>query len=179
MDLHLCRIPGEHGQQQADAEHDPCDRLASAIQPLVCTQNIQIFPRHDDWLTRDDLRELAGRAAQRDALDAAINAWTASRELEEIETVLQAAGIPVHRSALSADLMADAQLAARQHFVTVPHPQLGPIPIENSRLRLSATPARVARPGPIYGEDNEHVLRNLLGYDDAEIAALSAAGVLE
>lgn len=130
----------------------------------------------------DDLASLATLAARHQAasrIDAAINAWTATRTVHEIETVLQAVGVPVHRSALSADLNDDAQLAARGHFVTVPHPVLGPIPIEHSRLRLSDTPAVVSRPGPVHGEHNTRVLRELLGYEDDEIAALHAAGVLE
>ena len=153
--------------------------VAIAAETDAQWQSLARIIGHGEWLSRGDLRDVAGRAAHREALDTAINAWTASRELAEIETVLQAAGIPVHRSALSVDLLADPQLAARQHFVTVPHPELGPIPIENSRQHLSDTPAKVVRPGPVYGEDNQHVLRDLLGYSAAEIAALNAAGVLE
>ncbi len=125
------------------------------------------------------LTTLAARHRAAPEIDAAINAWTAVRTADEIENALQAVAVPVHRSSLSADLNDDAQLAARRHFVTVPHAALGPIPIEHSRLRLSDTPATVTRPGPVYGEDNTHVLRDLLGYEDEEITALHAAGVLE
>lgn len=132
-----------------------------------------------DWLQRADLTDLAGRQAQREEIEAALAAWTRTRAVEAIETRLQAVGVPVHRSAVSIDLCADPQLAAREHFVTVPHPELGPIPIENSRMRFSDTPARVTRPGPMCGEHNDQILRDILGYGDAEIAALTAAGVIE
>jgi crotonobetainyl-CoA:carnitine CoA-transferase CaiB-like acyl-CoA transferase len=134
---------------------------------------------HHEWLARAELQTLAGRQRHGEELDIAINAWTATREPAEIEARLQAAAVPVHRAALSADLFDDEQLITRQHFVTVPHPELGPIPIESSRVRFSATPAAITRPGPMYGEDNARVLRDILGYDEARIAALSAAGVLE
>jgi crotonobetainyl-CoA:carnitine CoA-transferase CaiB-like acyl-CoA transferase len=142
-------------------------------------QNLARVTGHDEWLTRGEFADLASRQSHHAELDAAIGAWTSKRSVADIETALQAVGVPVHRSSHSVDLFEDEQLAARQHFVTVPHPELGPIPIENSRVYLSDTPAQVTRPGPLYGEHNDWVLKELLGYNQDEIAALGAAGVFE
>ena len=122
---------------------------------------------------------LDARLANRDALDARIAAWTATRDAGEVERTLQSAGVPVHRLATSADAFADPQVQAREHFVTVEHPELGPVPVENSRMRFSATPARVTAPGPTFGQHNQHVLSEILGIGEEEFVELLTEGVLE
>jgi crotonobetainyl-CoA:carnitine CoA-transferase CaiB-like acyl-CoA transferase len=122
---------------------------------------------------------LEARLENREALDAAVGAWTATREAGNVEERLQAAGVPVHRTTTSSDAFVDPQLQTRGHFVTVEHPELGPVPIENSRMRLSATPARVASPGPTFGQHNQRVLTEILGMSEEEFVELLAEGVLE
>jgi crotonobetainyl-CoA:carnitine CoA-transferase CaiB-like acyl-CoA transferase len=43
-------------------------------------------------------------------------------------------------------------------------------------MKLSGTPVRRAGPAPLLGEHTDEVLREVLGCDDARIAALRAAG---
>jgi crotonobetainyl-CoA:carnitine CoA-transferase CaiB-like acyl-CoA transferase len=62
--------------------------------------------------------------------------------------------------------------------VELPHPLHGTFTVEGSRVRLSRTPAQVVRCGPTLGRDSDHVLREILGYDDARIRALVEAGAL-
>ena len=131
------------------------------------------------WLTDSRFATLEARVANRPALDAAIGAWTSVRTEDEIEDVLQAARVPVHRASASADVLADPQLAARRHFIEVEHAELGPVTIENSRMVFSATPAHVDSPGPVFGQHNEQVLRDILGYSEDEFTDLLVAGVLE
>lgn len=121
---------------------------------------------------------LAGRKADEAALEALVGAWTAARPGADIETALQAIGVPVHLAVGTEDFMADPQLEARGHFVRLPHPLMGEAVIEASRYRLSETPARYERAAPVYGRDNDQVLADFLGYDSARIAALRADGVL-
>ena len=132
-------------------------------------------------LLSDDARfaTLASRIEHRDAVDAAMGAWTATRDVDEIEQLLQAEGVPVHRATTSTDAFADPQLQARDHIVTVEHAELGRVPIENSRMRFSATPARVTAPGPTFGQHNQQVLTEILGLSDDEFVELLAEGVLE
>ncbi len=129
----------------------------------------------------DDARfaTLTSRLEHREALDAAIGAWTATRELDDIEKLLQAEGVPVHRATTSSDAFADPQLIARDHIVTVEHAELGQVPIENSRMLFSATPARVTAPGPTFGQHNQQVLTEILGLSENEFVELLAEGVLE
>lgn len=126
-----------------------------------------------------DLGSAAGRLAHREALDDWVARWTAGRDVSEVEALLQAVGVPCHGVSGSPELAVDPQLIARRHFIEVNHPELGPVVVEDSRMRFSETPAVVTRPGPTLGQDNDYVLRELLGMDDAAITELLVAGALD
>lgn len=93
--------------------------------------------------------------------------------------VLQRCGVPAHKVASSADLVGDPQLAARGHFVRLPHELGGESVFDASRFQLSETPARYERPAPHFGRDNEFVLADILGYGSEHIARLQEGGVLD
>ena len=57
-------------------------------------------------------------------------------------------------------------------------PRIGTLAVPNVVPRLSETPGRVKWLGPSQGAHAEHVYKDRLGLDDAEIARLQAAGVL-
>jgi crotonobetainyl-CoA:carnitine CoA-transferase CaiB-like acyl-CoA transferase len=120
----------------------------------------------------------ARRRANAAALDAELADWTCKLPAEAIEQRLQAAGVPAHGLMHPGRAAGDPQLAARGLFVEAEHAELGRVLVESSRFRLSRTPARVERAGPVLGQDTEVVLRELLGYDAARVAALRAAGAL-
>lgn len=131
-------------------------------------------------LTADDRYGTnAARLERQDELDSLVSAWTREREPLEIESVLQARGVPCSAVETSPDLFTDPQLTHRSHFVEVEHPTHGGILIEGSRFKLSRTPAQCSRSGPTMGRDNQYVLSNLLGYTNDRIAELVAAGALE
>ena len=104
---------------------------------------------------------------------------TANFDAHALTEQLQVAGVAAHAVQSSADLSADPQLAAREHFLPITHPSAGASWIESSRIRLSRTPARVPSIAPSLGGDNDWVLRELLGYDDERISALAIAEVLQ
>lgn len=130
------------------------------------------------WQADPRFASFAARQAHREALDAALAGWTAPREAAVIEQTLQAAGVPVHRVSSSQDAFADPQLHARKHFLVVNHPELGPVPIEATRPRLSRTPGRTTAAGPTFGQHDDVVLRKILGLTDEEIVALIEGGGL-
>jgi len=118
------------------------------------------------------------RLAHADELDDLVAAWTVTRTADEVETQLQAHGIPAHVALSSVSVLEDPQLMARGHFVELDHPIHGKTVVQGSRYRLSETPAVVDRPAPTLGRDNDHVLRHILGYDNEHIASLGEAGAL-
>jgi crotonobetainyl-CoA:carnitine CoA-transferase CaiB-like acyl-CoA transferase len=175
--------------QGCDGNRDPAMAPHGAYQAAEWDTWVALAARNDaDWAALARLIggeakgarfvTLAGRKADEDALDAIVAAWVAERTAPDVEAALQAIGVPAHVAATSEDFIADPQLNARGHFVRLPHPLMGEAVIEASRYRLSETPARYQRAAPVYGRDNQHVLADILGYDEARIAALTEAGAI-
>ena len=122
----------------------------------------------DDELAR--LHEIAGDD---------VEAWTSARTRAEVADTLQAAGIEAVPVQDYGDLHDDPQLAHRSHFEPHAHPYLGDGLYERNGFRLSGAPSGYDRAGPTLGQDNDWVLRDLLGLDDAQVDALVAEGALE
>jgi len=121
---------------------------------------------------------LNARLTNREALEAAIGEWTSQHEMGELEHMLQERGVPAHQVQNSPELVVDPQLAHRKHFIELPHATMGTVTIEGSRFELSRTPAKIESAGPTFGEHNDYVLREILGYDDERITELVSAEVL-
>ncbi|MCF3935328.1 CoA transferase [Acuticoccus sp. M5D2P5] len=137
----------------------------------------------NDW--RDDPRfaTLAARLAHQDELDAAISAFTAEQDAFQLMATLQAAGVAAGVCQTAQDRCdRDPQLAALDWLTEVTGTKIGTWPVAELPVKLSETPAHVGgvtrRGAPCYGEDNEAILGELLGYGSAEIAVLAEEGVI-
>jgi crotonobetainyl-CoA:carnitine CoA-transferase CaiB-like acyl-CoA transferase len=91
--------------------------------------------------------------------------------------MLQAAGIAAAPTLNPADVPSDEHLVAREFFGAIAclggGERLAPrVPWRVNGLR----PAQLRRP-PQVGEDTERVLRDVLGYDVAELARLADEGI--
>ena len=135
---------------------------------------------NEAWLEDARLASMAGRYEQHDEIDAAIGEWTASRDKFEAMQELQAAGVPAGAVLNARELMTNEQLLARhlwdteevRGFATIPVQRYFPAHIDGEGYGARG-------PAPHIGEHTDEVLRELLGYDDAKIAELRAAGVIE
>jgi crotonobetainyl-CoA:carnitine CoA-transferase CaiB-like acyl-CoA transferase len=134
--------------------------------------------RRPDLAADPGLADAAGRLARADELDAAVAAWTATQRAQDVEARLQAHGVPAHLAVTSADWARDPQLVHRGHLRRLPHERFGVAFVEGPRYLLSETPGQVTRPAPALGQDNERVLRGLLGYDQARYDQVAASGAL-
>ena len=131
-----------------------------------------------DLAADPELAEAPGRLARAGELDDVLAAWTASQRAQDVQARLQARGVPAHLAVTSADWARDPQLAHRGHLRRLPDERLGAAFVEGPRYLLSQTPGQVSRPAPTLGQDNEHVLRDLLGYDQAQYDRVAASGAL-
>jgi benzylsuccinate CoA-transferase BbsF subunit len=114
----------------------------------------------------------AGRRARHDELDAAIAAWTRQQDAAEAAATLQAAGIAATPTMTALDVIDDEHLAARSFVRQVERLAGGtrhtlgfPWLIEGERPDGFKRPPRV-------GEDNDYVLKTLLGLQESEYEAL-------
>jgi crotonobetainyl-CoA:carnitine CoA-transferase CaiB-like acyl-CoA transferase len=102
------------------------------------------------------------RAVNREALDAEVTAWTASREAEQIMATLQRRGIPCGVVQNGRDLAADPQLAHLNAFPRIAHPAIRDAMVEGVAMHFSRSPGGPQRHGPLLGEHNELVFGTLI-----------------
>ena len=108
-----------------------------------------------------------------------VEAFTRKRTRLDVTEHLQAAGIEAVPVQDFADLNVDPQLAHRDHFVPLVHPILGSGNYERNGFRLARCSSGYEAAGPVLGQDNDYVLRDVLGLSEERIAALHAAGAVE
>ncbi len=131
------------------------------------------------WVADPALDTLKGRKAHEDDLDAAIAAWTAPQDADELAERFQAAGVAAYKVGDARDVQNDPQLAARGHFWETRHPVIGDMTWDAPAYRLSATPMYPKNPAPMLGQHNEHVYRELLGFEEEEFIDLMVSGAIE
>jgi crotonobetainyl-CoA:carnitine CoA-transferase CaiB-like acyl-CoA transferase len=171
-------VAAPHGVYRCRDEGGKARFVALAIRTDDDWRTLARLLGRDDLAAREDLATAEGRRTASAELDDEIAAVTRERLAHDVEQSLQAHGIPAHRASSSADFVADPQLAHRGHVVQLPHPLHGTTYVEGPRYLLSETPGAPLRAAPTLGQDNETVLRDLLGYPEERIAALLQEGVM-
>jgi formyl-CoA transferase len=75
-------------------------------------------------------------------------------------------------------VFADPQVLARGMLVEMEHPVTGKYRVVGSPMKLSETPVRYQTPPPRLGEYTEEILRDILGYESAQISRLKKENVI-
>jgi len=110
---------------------------------------------------------------------AALQAFFASKTLQEIYAEAQQRRIPLAPVNTPRHLVESPQLQARGFFVDVEHPELGAtVRYPGAPYALSETPWQLRRRPPLLGEHNEDVYVQELGLRRDELTALRAGGVI-
>jgi crotonobetainyl-CoA:carnitine CoA-transferase CaiB-like acyl-CoA transferase len=126
-----------------------------------------------------DLATRAGRLARVDDVERIVGAWTSPQRAVAVAERLQALGIEAVPVQDFGDCARDPQYAAREHFVDLVHPFMGPGRYERNGFRFSSATSGYARPGPTLGQDNATVLGAFLGCSEEEQAHLHEVGAVE
>ena len=129
------------------------------------------------WACDPRFAPAAGRKTHEDDLDRLMAEFTRGEDRYDLMNRLQRRGIPAGVVQKSSDRCErDPQLQARGYFVPLPHSEIGTWPVEGFPAKFSRMPVDIGglpqRGAPLMGEDNDHVFRNILGLEPAEIAAL-------
>ena len=121
----------------------------------------------------------AQRRQHRTALDEAIAAATRSRDKEELFHRLQAAGVCAAPTHNAVQALADAQLDARGFFEPLPTGDEGAVHrYPGLMFRMLRTPNSLRTPPVKLGEHNHDIYCDLLGYSEADYAALRERGLV-
>ncbi|MDQ7979818.1 CaiB/BaiF CoA-transferase family protein [Paraburkholderia sp. SARCC-3016] len=118
------------------------------------------------------------RVRNRETLVPLLAAMVRERSKREWIDVLEAAQVPCGPINDLREVFDNEQVIARGMRVELPHPSGGTVKLVRNPIRMTETPPQAAAHPPTLGEHTEDVLRSVLGYDDARIAALRAQQVV-
>ena len=113
-----------------------------------------------------------------DEIDGIVRDAIAKLTMEEALAQFDRDGVTIGPVMNTAQLETDRYVAEREALIEVPDDDMpdGWLPMHGDVPRLSLTPGILRNPAPKLGQDNDAILRPVLG--DAELARLRAAGVV-
>jgi crotonobetainyl-CoA:carnitine CoA-transferase CaiB-like acyl-CoA transferase len=120
---------------------------------------------------------LSARRARYEELAGLIEDLTTTQPSEHWYRLLEQAGVPCGVLNTLDQVMEDEHVQARGFVVELPHSKVGTIRATGSPVRLSRTPVRLERAGPLLGEHTEEILGSL-GVSRDEIEELARAGIV-
>lgn len=157
-----------------DLEYAPHDAYPCAGQDQWCAIAIQ----NDDqwkrlcgvmgnpaWSQDETFDTVEGRRTALERIDAGIGDFTRNHEPRALMDLLQDAGVPAGMVQRSSDHLQDPQLAHRQFFRRLVHPEMGEVPYEGHQYRISGYDNGPRFPAPCLGEHTFEVLTDVFGYD--------------
>jgi crotonobetainyl-CoA:carnitine CoA-transferase CaiB-like acyl-CoA transferase len=118
-----------------------------------------------------------GRVSHVDELDGAVADWIAVRTRDEVIDAFEAAEAAIAPIYDIAELMDDPHARAREMFVSVDDPDLGPVRMQNVLYRMEETPGEIRFTGRALGADTDEILASL-GIDPARVTALRERGIV-
>ncbi|MDP6607101.1 MAG: CoA transferase [Dehalococcoidia bacterium] len=130
------------------------------------------------WATEPALASFEGRKAAEDELERRVGEWVRTQDGYELMERLQARGVPAGVVQNASDVLErDPQLAVREHFQRLMHPEAGEAAYDSPPVKLSRTPGELRAPAPCLGQHNEQVLQGILGLTDDEYREYEDANV--
>ena len=119
--------------------------------------------------------DILARHRNHDILDEIITAWTSGMDKYELMHLLKDAGISAGPVLTGKDVHVDPQYQSRGFLERVTYPEerkMGTRIIMGRPYKFSRTPLQVRGPAPAYGQDNQRLLTELLGVEEAAYESL-------
>ncbi len=119
-----------------------------------------------------------GRLQFQDEIDGHLSQWTRGKPAPKVMELLLEEGVAAGVVQRSSDLLEDPQLAHRNFFRPMDHPEMGNVPYSGHQFVISGYDNGPRFPAPVLGQHNDHVLRDILGMSDDEVSEAVIAGAL-
>ena len=159
---HPCAVAAPHGVFRCTGD----DRWISiAVMDDSEWQGLKDAMGKPEWANAPEYQSLEARVRNVESLHEQLGAWTAAFDDRELATRLQQHGVAAAPVSHVPDLLSDPHYRARETFVEVEHPLGFRETLYGSYVKLSRSPVSV-RPGPVIGQDNEMVFKELLGLSE-------------
>jgi len=130
-----------------------------------------------EWKEDPDFATPPARLPRLNEVFGAIEEWTMTKTKFEVMEICNPLDIPVGPILSMKELAEEPSLRETGTIVEVDHPERGPYLSVGCPIKLSDTEVTVER-SPLLGEHSEEILGEVLGYSEAEIAALKEAGAV-
>lgn len=150
----------------------------------MSASNQKIFERVANAIDKPELiddprfEDNSARVENSEPLNEEIEEWTKQRTTKEAIEILETHDAIVGPVNNMGDIFEDEQYQARDDFVEVDDPDVGPIKTFGLVPKFSRTPGEVEFLGPCHGEHNEEVYQGELGLPDAELSELEDEGII-
>ncbi|MEA2858968.1 MAG: formyl-CoA transferase, partial [Methylobacteriaceae bacterium] len=131
-----------------------------------------------EWKTDPDYATPNARLPRLKAIFGTIEEWTMTKTKFEVMDLCNAVDIPVGPILSMKEIAEEPSLRATGTVVEVDHPTRGKYLTVGNPIKLSDSPCEVQR-SPLLGEHTDEILRDVLGYNDNEVAQIRASGATE
>ncbi len=131
-----------------------------------------------DWAENELFIDAAARTENWDALKPLVEDWLSEYNRQDFFHAAQAKRCPVGPVNTIEEVVNSEQLAARDFFVDIEHPEMGKTRYPSAPYKFSETPWKVGRPAPLLGQHNEDIYCGRLGYTEGELVKMREAGII-
>lgn len=151
---------------------------------VIATANDSLFSKLVKVMGQDDLIKdklfftNPDRKSNETEIDKIIEAWTKQHTNEEIEQMLNLAGVPVASIKSIGELVEDPQIAHRNMLIEHDNPKVGKVKFPGNPLKLSKTPPDTSQRAPLLGENSIEILRDILKYSNEQIEQMKQNGAI-
>jgi crotonobetainyl-CoA:carnitine CoA-transferase CaiB-like acyl-CoA transferase len=179
------KVPPRTGNRQAGLNSAPYNvypttdgHVAIHVVTEAHFQNLLKAMGREDLARDPRFATNAGRVAHLEETDALVAEWTRNRAKMEVFARAKALRIPCAPVRNAPEVMNDPHMHERQMLERIDHPELGPIVVPGTPLRLHGTDRVETVPSPKIGQHNAAIYGGWLGLAPGEITALKKAGVI-
>jgi formyl-CoA transferase len=157
-------------------EHDPNAYIYFITQAAVWNPICDIIGE-PDWKTDPNYATPKARLPHLNEIFTRIEAWTMKHDKFEAMNILNEFDIPCGPILSMKEIAEDMSLRETGTIVEVDHPTRGKYLSVGNPIKLSNSKTEVVR-SPLLGEHTEEILREVLGYQDNEIAEIEGSGAV-
>jgi len=157
-------------------EHDPDAYIYFITQAPVWGAICDLIGK-PDWKTDPDYATPNARLPRLKHIFHTIEQWTMSMTKFEVMDKCNAVDIPVGPILSMKEIAEEESLRRTGTVVEVDHPTRGKYLTVGNPIKLSDSPCEVAR-SPLLGEHTDEILRDVLGYSDADVAEIKGSGAI-
>jgi crotonobetainyl-CoA:carnitine CoA-transferase CaiB-like acyl-CoA transferase len=130
------------------------------------------------WAEDERFADQFRRWHNQDEIDVHIAEWAMNYSDYELMDMLQKSSVAAVPAFDSEELFTDPHCQARHCYAPTEHHEEGKLYSVAPPCKFSETPAQVTKAAPQLGENNDYVLRELLGLSKNEVDKLTNDGVL-